>query len=75
MMKIAVLISDIGTGTNLQAIIDGVLSGKIKAQIAAVVSDTPDALGINRAKKYNIPVKICPKKERLLPLINEDKKA
>ena len=68
-MKIVVLISNIGTGTNLQAIIDGVLSGKIKAKIASVISDTPDALGINRAKKYNIEVKICPKKEELLPLL------
>lgn len=73
MKRIAILTSNIGTGTNLQAIIDGVLSGKIKAQIAAVVSDTPDALGINRAKKYNIPIKICPKKERLLPFLKNIK--
>lgn len=66
MMRIVVLISDKGTGTNLQAIIDGVKTGKIKAKIAAVISDTPEALGLKRAKKHKLPIKIVPKKEQLL---------
>ena len=41
--KLVVLVSDAGTGTNLQAIIDGVESGKIKAEICAVVSDKENA--------------------------------
>lgn len=71
MKRIVVLISNIGTGTNLQAIIDGVKSGKIKAKIVAVVSDTPEALGLERAKKHKLPIKISPKKEDLLPILKK----
>ncbi|MBI4035862.1 phosphoribosylamine--glycine ligase [Candidatus Daviesbacteria bacterium] len=66
MCRIAVLISNKGTGTNLQAIIDGVKAGKIQAKIVAVVSDTPDTPGLKRANKYNLPIKIVPKKDQLL---------
>lgn len=69
MKKLAVLISNTGTGTNLQAIIDGVESKKINAKIVAVVSDTEKALGLGRAQKHNLPIKICPQKENLLPLL------
>lgn len=71
MKKLVVLISNKGTGTNLQAIIDGVESGKINAQIIAVISDTPEALGLNRARKHNLHIEICPKKEDLLPLLKK----
>ncbi len=66
MKRIAVLISNTGTGTNLQAIIDGINSGKINAKIVSVISDTEDALGLKRAKKHKLPIKIIPKKEKLL---------
>ncbi len=69
--RLVVLISNKGTGTNLQAIIDGVKRGKINAKIVAVVSDTPEAQGLGRAKKYKLPIKICPKKENLLPLLKK----
>lgn len=69
--KIVVLISNKGTGTNLQAIIDGVKSGKINANIAAVISDVPDAKGLERAKRNRLPIKICPKKEDLLSLLKK----
>ena len=52
MMNIAVLCS--GSGTNLQAIIDGVKSGYIPAKIALVVSDKMDAFALERAKKVGI---------------------
>src|SRR3989344_2405727 len=71
MKRIAVLISNKGTGTNLQAIIDGVKSGKIQAEIVAVISDTIDALGLRRAKEFNIPIKIVPEKENLLKVLKE----
>lgn len=71
MKKLVVLISNKGTGTNLQAIIDGIESGKINAGIVAVISDTPDAKGLERAKKHNLPIEICPKKENLLPLLQK----
>jgi phosphoribosylglycinamide formyltransferase 1 len=70
-MRIIVLISNAGTGTNLQAIIDGIKSGKIKAEIAAVISDKPDAQGLERARKNNLPIEICPKKEGLLPFLKK----
>jgi len=67
--RIVVLISNKGTGTNLQAIIDGVESGQINAQVVAVISDTEEALGLQRAKKHHLPIEICPKKEDLLFLL------
>lgn len=63
MKRIVVLISNTGTGTNLQAIID---SGQ---EIVAVVCDKTDALGLERARKANIAIEICPKKEGLLALL------
>lgn len=69
MKKLAVLISNKGTGTNLQAIIDGVESGKINAKITSVISDTKNAPGLDRALKHKLPIKIVPKKEDLLPLL------
>ncbi len=71
MKKIVILISNIGTGTNLQAIIDGVKNGEIKAQITAVISDTLDSKGLQRAKKYKLPIKIIAKKEDLLPILRK----
>lgn len=71
MKRIVVLISNKGTGTNLQAVINGVESGKINAQIVAVVSDTPEALGLNIARKHNLIIKISSKKEELLPILQK----
>lgn len=53
MYKIVVLIS--GKGSNLQAIIDQINSGEIKAEITAVISNRADANGLVRAEKENIP--------------------
>jgi len=69
MITIAILISNTGTGTNLQAIINGVEAGKIKGKISAVVCDKPEAPGLDRAQKHNLPIEICPNKKDLLPLL------
>ncbi len=69
--QIVVLISNAGTGTNLQAIIDGVKSKKINAQISAVISDKADAPGLKRARKNNLTIKIVPSKEELLPILEK----
>ncbi|MFA5113656.1 MAG: phosphoribosylglycinamide formyltransferase [Candidatus Margulisiibacteriota bacterium] len=53
MLKLGVLIS--GRGSNLQAIIDACEAGKIPAKVAVVISNNPDAGGLERAKKHNIP--------------------
>ncbi len=50
---IVVLIS--GSGSNLQAIIDQVASEEIPAVIGAVISNRPEAKGLERAKKAGIP--------------------
>lgn len=61
MQKIAVCVS--GGGTNLQSIIDGVASGKIRdTEISLVVSNKADAYALCRAEKAGIPAKcISPK--------------
>ena len=56
MKKIAVMIS--GNGTNLEAIVKACHANNIYGEIVYVISNNPDAYGIERAKKYNIPVKI-----------------
>lgn len=71
MKRLAILISNAGTGTNLQAIIDGVKSRKINAKIAVVISDKEDAFGLKRAKKYNIPTEINPDKKNLLSILKK----
>ncbi|MFA6076729.1 MAG: formyltransferase family protein [Candidatus Paceibacterota bacterium] len=70
-IKLAILISDAGTGTNLQAIIDGIENGKINAEICAVISDKIETQGLERARKHNLKIEICSKKEALLPLLKK----
>lgn len=57
MIKIAVLIS--GSGSNLQALIDANLSGKI----VGVISNKPEAYALQRAKNANIPTAIIEHKQ------------
>lgn len=73
MKRLAVLISNAGTGTNLQAIIDGIKSKQINAEIVVVISDIDKAQGLERAKQNNIPTALCPKKEDLLSLLEQYK--
>lgn len=51
--RVAVLIS--GRGTNLQALLEACLSGRIPATITLVVSDRADALGLVRAQRFGVP--------------------
>ena len=50
--SIAVLIS--GRGSNLQAIIDAVAAGRLRARIAIVLSNRADAAGLERARAAGI---------------------
>lgn len=50
--RLAVLIS--GRGSNLQALIDACATGQVAAQIALVVSNKPDAAGLQRARQAGI---------------------
>lgn len=49
-MRLAILLS--GRGSNFQAIHDAVKSGTLDAEIVLVVSNRPDAPGIESARKY-----------------------
>ena len=69
--KLAVLISDTGTGTNLRAIIAGIQEGKIKAEICAVISDKAYAPGLEHARNHGLKIEICPSKSELLPLLKK----
>ena len=51
-LSLVVLIS--GGGSNLQAIIDAIESGSLNASIAAVISNRPQAFGLERARKHGI---------------------
>lgn len=53
MTKIAVFAS--GSGTNFQAIIDCIESGKLEAEICVLICDKQDAYAIERAKAHGIP--------------------
>lgn len=59
MTRLVVLVS--GNGSNLQAILDGCTSGELDAQVVAVISDQPDAFGLERAARAGIPAITRPK--------------
>ena len=54
-MKIAVLIS--GRGSNLQSLIDAQARGSLSAEISLVISNIPNATGLERAIRAGIPTK------------------
>ena len=51
-LSLAILLS--GNGTNLQAIIDSIDSGQLKADIKIVISNNKDAFGLERAQINSI---------------------
>ena len=55
MIRIAVLVSGQGRGSNLQAIIDACASGKIDGQVALVLGVKEDAPAMQRAKEQGVP--------------------
>ncbi|MFP3870603.1 MAG: phosphoribosylglycinamide formyltransferase [Syntrophobacteria bacterium] len=60
-IKLAVLLS--GSGTNLQAMVDGIEAGKLDATIALVLSNNPDAYGLTRAREHGIPTAVVDYRE------------
>ncbi|MCI2131869.1 MAG: phosphoribosylglycinamide formyltransferase [Eubacterium sp.] len=53
MLNLVVLVS--GGGTNLQAVLDAIDSGKIRnARVTAVISNNPGAYALERARKHGI---------------------
>jgi phosphoribosylglycinamide formyltransferase-1 len=72
MLKTAVCVS--GGGTNLQAIIDAIESGKItNTEISVVISNNKNAYALERAKKHGIEaICISPKDYESREKFNED---
>ncbi|WKV09770.1 phosphoribosylglycinamide formyltransferase [Thermoanaerobacterium sp. CMT5567-10] len=60
-MRLLVMAS--GNGTDFQSIIDGIRSGYINAEIAALISDKEGAYALKRAADNNIPSICVPKKK------------
>ncbi|MGF7429743.1 phosphoribosylglycinamide formyltransferase [Thermoanaerobacterium thermosaccharolyticum] len=60
-MRLLVMAS--GNGTDFQSIIDGIKSGYINAEIAALISDKEGAYALKRAADNNIPSICVPKKK------------
>ena len=52
MLKLGILAS--GRGSNFQSIIDEINAGKLSAAVSLLITDTPDAYAIERAKKHSI---------------------
>ena len=55
-LKLGVLVS--GGGSNLQAIIDNIESGKVSAKIAVIISSAKGVYALERAKKHKIPSQV-----------------
>lgn len=73
MKSLVVLVSNAGKGSNLQAIIDAISSDSLSAKIDLVISSDEDAYGLKRARKNNIPTRICPNKKMLFSILQEYK--
>ena len=61
MLTLGVLAS--GRGSNFQSVINSINSGFLKARIAVLVTDNPEAYAIERAKNHNIESLIIQPKE------------
>jgi phosphoribosylglycinamide formyltransferase-1 len=68
--KLGVLIS--GRGTNLQAIIDAVADKKLNAELNVVISNVPDAAGLERAKKARIDTLVLDHRDKSRFATRED---
>ncbi len=55
-MALAVLAS--GEGTTLQSILDHIERGQLTACVRLVVSDRPDAIALERARRAGVPVRV-----------------
>lgn len=60
--KLGVLIS--GRGSNLQAIIDAIADKALNAELVVVISNMPDAAGLERAKKAGIETMVLDHRDK-----------
>ncbi len=60
MTRLGILLS--GRGSNFLAIAENIRLGKLKAEIAIVISNRPDAPGIDSARQLGLPIAVLPSK-------------
>ena len=63
MKKLAIVVLISGNGSNLQSIIDAVEAGQINGRIKTVISNNPDAYGLQRAIKHDIAQQVINHKD------------
>jgi len=56
--RLVILIS--GRGTNMERLIQACQAGEIPAQVVRVISDNPEARGLERARAYGVPTVVVP---------------
>ena len=61
--KLGILLS--GRGSNFEAIADSIKAGKLQAEIAIVISNRADALGLESAKRRGLNTVLIPSKGRV----------
>jgi len=61
--KIGILLS--GRGSNFEAIADSVAAGRLSAEIAIVISNRPDAPGLESARRRGLNARLIPSKGRV----------
>ena len=60
--RLGVLIS--GRGSNLQAIIDAIRGKRLNAELSVVISNVPDAAGLQRATRAGIPTVVLDHRDK-----------
>lgn len=71
MKKLAILISNAGRGSNLQAIIDAIKNNKLNAIISIVISSSSDAFGLERAEKNSISTLVVSKSDDIQKILKD----
>jgi phosphoribosylglycinamide formyltransferase-1 len=61
--KLGILLS--GRGSNFEAIADSIQSGRLKAEIAVVISNRADAPGLESARRRGLKTRLIPSKGRV----------
>src|SRR5262249_60581154 len=61
--KIGMLLS--GRGSNFEAIADSIAAGRLKAEIAIVISNRADAPGLENARRRGLNTRLIPSKGRV----------
>ena len=61
MKTLGILVS--GRGSNMVALLEGVRSGQIPAEVGVVVSNKPSAPALEKARSFGVPTAVVPQKE------------